>query len=235
MAKQLKLYGPIVQEKVYDNDVTASEVKEFMDGLKSDEDLNIHINSGGGLVDVGLAIYNTIKAHKGYKTVYIDGFACSIASVIAFAGDKLIVPESAIMMIHLPYTGIVGNKLELQDMIKTLETLENSMMSIYTKNLRDKSDKQKIQDYMYAEKWFTGQEVADYFNATLQQDSTNEAAASNSVLSKFVKKNQSYDNAEIYKQQVLKKMEAAHKRVAKDERTRVNETKSVLTRLKKGV
>lgn len=64
--------------------------------------INIHINSGGGSVFGGIAIYNMLKRNSAQKTVYIDGIAASIASVIAMAGDRIIVPANATMMIHKP-------------------------------------------------------------------------------------------------------------------------------------
>jgi ATP-dependent Clp protease, protease subunit len=232
----LKIYGDIVQEKLYDSDVTAESVKDFISNLGENEALDVYINSYGGEVHAGLAIYRTIKAHKGTKKVHIDGMACSIASVIAFAGDELIVPESSIMMIHLPYTAMVGNKLQFQEMIKTLETIESSMMTIYTNNLRKQSDKSKIQEFLEQEKWFNADEVDQYFKVTLLKDSEG-TQAKTGILKKF-KQSAAADPAEAYKQEVLRKLaNKTQNRIAKNTRSKTAEAKRkapVLTALKKG-
>ncbi len=85
----LYFYGDSVCEDQY-----PQQIKEFLDDAKG-KDLNIYINSGGGSVFAGLAIYHMLKRHQGYKTVRVDGLAGSIASVIALAGDKVVIPPSA--------------------------------------------------------------------------------------------------------------------------------------------
>ncbi|WP_330594436.1 Clp protease ClpP, partial [Clostridioides difficile] len=70
--------------------------------------MNIYINSGGGSVFAGMAIYNMLKRHEGFKTVYVDGIAASIASVIALAGDRVVIPQNAYFMIHKPWIGLCG-------------------------------------------------------------------------------------------------------------------------------
>lgn len=254
MASVLNIYGDIVQEKVYSTDVTASDVKDFVEGLEENEELNVYINSFGGHVDAGLAIYQTIKGHKGKTKVQIDGVAASIASIMAFAGDELIVPESSILMIHLPFVGIVGNKIDLQRQIDALVTIENSLMSIYTNNLRDKADRQKISDFLHEEKWFSAEEIDQYFKVTMVKESESSEPAAKG-LKKFKQKNgsESKDPAETYKQKVLKKLKGHNpkeeedpaekfkqhvlKRMAaqgkKQERKRVQESKSVLSKMKK--
>ena len=232
VAKSLKIYGSISEVKLYESDVTPTDVKDFISGLDTDEELNVFINSYGGHVSAGLAIYHTIKAHKGNTTVKIDGFACSIASVIAFSGDTLIVPDSSVMMIHLPYVGIVGNKLDLQEEIKALETIENSLLNVYTNNLRKKEDKPKIKDFMYQEKWFGAEELEEYFNITREESA--QVAAKTNVLSKFAKTKISADSAEEYKQRVLRKIAAEKKRLNPGEKTAVARTeKSIMKRFKK--
>lgn len=88
---ELYFYGDIVSSCLGawdDTDQYPESIKKFLDNVKG-KDLDIYINSGGGSVFAGMAIYNMLKRHKGFKTVYIDGLAASIASVIALAGDKV--------------------------------------------------------------------------------------------------------------------------------------------------
>ena len=88
----LHFYGDIVSSwwgAWDDADQYPEKVKDFLDEAKG-KDLNIYVNSGGGSVFAGMAIYNMIKRHQGHKTVYVDGLAGSIASVIALLVIKLL-------------------------------------------------------------------------------------------------------------------------------------------------
>lgn len=189
---QLIIYGNIVTTKKNETDVSAIDVKAFIRQLSPNEPLDIFINSFGGEVTNGLAIYQTIKAHQGPKKVYVDGAACSIASVIAFAGDELFMAESALLMVHLPYTGIVGNKFELQREIQALESIEESLLMVYNANLRSQSYQQKVKQMVYEETWLTGKEAAQYFTITLLDTQTISskvaaAAGTKTILSQFKK------------------------------------------------
>ncbi|MBQ0111926.1 MAG: ATP-dependent Clp protease proteolytic subunit [Bacteroidales bacterium] len=95
--------------------------------------IDIYINSNGGSVFDGIAMMNCIKRHKGYKRVHIDGFACSIASVIAMCGNQIIMPKTSMMMIHNAWTVAMGNSQELRkqadDLDKINETIKNAYRS----------------------------------------------------------------------------------------------------------
>lgn len=244
----LNIYGTIVEKKFYEEDVAAAEVKKFVDSLAENEPLEVYINSYGGHVSAGLAIYNAISAHKGYTTITIEGFACSIASIIAFAGDKLVMCKSSLLMIHLPYLGIVGNKIDLAREIKALEQLESTMMSVYEQNLVNQSDKQTISDLMYAETWFAAVEAAKYFVIEIQDDKahTNSATASNSnqhksILNRFAKNKPSTNaNTSVLANMKPKiphpeQVAAARDRQKPSEAVQIDKTKtSLLERFKKG-
>lgn len=199
---ELIIYGNIVTAKKKETEVSALDVKAFIRQLKPNEDLDIFINSFGGEVTNGLAIYQTIKAHKGPKKVYVDGAACSIASVIAFAGDELFMAESAQLMIHLPYTGVVGNKFELQRQIQALESIEDSLLMVYNANLRSQSLQQKVKQMVYDETWLTGKEAAQYFTITLLDNQTISskvvaAAGAKNILSRFQKASSSQSSTQF--------------------------------------
>ena len=102
----LFFYGDIVSEtwqsECYEEDMAPGDVKEFLDQLDGTENINIHINSGGGSVFGGIAIYNMLRHNNAHKTVYIDGLAASIASVIMMAGDEIVMHKNATVMIHKP-------------------------------------------------------------------------------------------------------------------------------------
>lgn len=162
----LYFYGDIVDSWLGawdDADQYPQAIKEFLDQAK-DKDINIYINSGGGSVFSGMAIYNMLKRHKGYKTVYIDGLAGSIASVIALAGDKVIIPSNAYFMIHKPWCSSAGNSNELREMANTLDKIEEGIINVYSENLAEGVDIEDIKSMVNDETWLTGVEASKYFN-----------------------------------------------------------------------
>jgi len=162
----LYFYGDIVDSWLGawdDTDQYPQAIKEFLDQAK-DKDINIYINSGGGSVFSGMAIYNMLKRHKGYKTVYIDGLAGSIASVIALAGDKVIIPSNAYFMIHKPWCSSAGNSNELREMANTLDKIEEGIINVYSENLAEGVDIEDIKSMVNDETWLTGVEASKYFN-----------------------------------------------------------------------
>lgn len=162
----LYFYGDIVSSwwgAWDDTDQYPEKVKNFLDEVK-DKELNIYVNSGGGSVFAGMAIYNMLKRHQGHKTVYVDGLAGSIASVIALAGDKVIIPSNAYMMIHKPWTFTYGNAKELRDQADVLDTIEVGIMNVYQENLKDGVDIETIKELVNNETWLTGDEASNYFS-----------------------------------------------------------------------
>ena len=162
----LYFYGDIVDSWLgawEDTDQYPQAIKEFLDQAK-DKDINIYVNSGGGSVFAGMAIYNMLKRHKGYKTVYIDGLAGSIASVIALAGDKVIIPSNAYFMIHKPWCSSAGNSNELREMANTLDKIEEGIINVYSENLAEGANIEDIKAMVNDETWLTGIEASKYFN-----------------------------------------------------------------------
>ena len=139
---ELFLYGDIVRDewgKYSDGDTCPSDITEFLKDLDNSKDIDIFINSGGGSVHGGLAIYNQLKRHNGFKTVHIDGIAASIASVIACVGDKVIIPTNAQFMIHKPsiFTWGSYNAEDLRREANALDVCQESIMNIYENNLKE--------------------------------------------------------------------------------------------------
>ncbi|MEK4381168.1 head maturation protease, ClpP-related [Aeribacillus sp. FSL K6-2848] len=182
----LYFYGDIVSSwwgAWDDTDQFPSAVRDFLNEAKG-KDLNIYINSGGGAVFAGMAIYNMLKRHEGFKTVYVDGLAASIASVIALAGDKIIIPANAYFMIHKPWMMAIGNANELRDMADTLDTVEEGILNVYKEHLVDGIDIETIKEMMEQETWMTGEEAAQYFNVEVGQ-AIEAVAYSGEMLDKF--------------------------------------------------
>lgn len=93
--------------------------------------INVHVNSYGGSVADGLAIYNALKAHPARVRVTVDGVAASIASLIAMAGDVVEMPASALMMIHAPWGAAQGNAVDMREMAATLDQFASAMTQAY--------------------------------------------------------------------------------------------------------
>lgn len=156
---KLFIYGEIdnTEKKGYTGEV---DVKNALDALEPSEPLEIHINSIGGSVAVGIGIYNMLKEWKAKKTVYIDGWACSIASVIAMAGDEIIVQKNSLMMIHKPLMAMQGNASEMRKTAQTLDTVEATLINAYTQ--RTKQPLEKISAWLETETWFTADDCVRY-------------------------------------------------------------------------
>lgn len=154
---ELMLYGDISSSTWWGDEVTPQQFKNDLDELGGISSLNIYINSGGGDVFAGQAIHSMLKRHKAYKTVYIDGLAASIASVIAMAGDKIIMPKNASMMIHNAWTLVAGNKDDLRKMADDMEKIDAGIIATYTE--KTGLEENEIVLLMDAETWFTADEA----------------------------------------------------------------------------
>jgi ATP-dependent Clp protease protease subunit len=136
--------------------------KAFLDELKAlgpVAELTVRINSPGGSVFDGLAIYNALKRHEARVTVWIDGIAASIASMIAVAGDHVVMPENAMLMIHDPSALVIGTAADMRGMAEALDKMKAGMVAAYC----DKSDRDdaEIGALMAAETWLSAQEALE--------------------------------------------------------------------------
>lgn len=177
----LYFYGDIVSSewgKWEDTDTAPEDVRNILNEVKDVQQLNIYINSGGGSVFAGLAIYNMLKRHQGNKTVYVDGLAASIASVIAMAGDKVVIPSNAFLMIHKPWSVAIGNSDDFMKMAEDLEAIEGGIMNIYEENMAEGADIETIRDMVKAETWLNGREAGEFFNIEIAQENRMAASAS---------------------------------------------------------
>lgn len=111
------------------------------------EDLTVWIDSYGGSVFAGASIYNALKEHKGKITVKIDGKAMSAASVIAMAGDEILMSPVAVMMIHNPLTYAYGNMHDLRKVADVLDSVKESIVNAYvSKTGRSTEDISQMMD-----------------------------------------------------------------------------------------
>lgn len=182
----LFFYGDIVSEtwqsEWYEDDMAPGDVKEFLDQLDGTENINIHINSGGGSVFGGIAIYNMLRRNNAHKTVYVDGLAASIASVIMMAGDEIVMPKNATVMIHKPsasYFFTTKNADDLRKDADSLDTCQEAIMQTYM--TKAKVDKEEIEQKVNDETWLTGEEVAELFDVKVEEANDAVACAGSSM------------------------------------------------------
>lgn len=182
----LFFYGDIVSEtwqsEWYEDDMAPGDVKKFLDQLDGTENINIHINSGGGSVFGGIAIYNMLRRNNAHKTVYVDGLAASIASVIMMAGDEIVMPKNATVMIHKPsasYFFTTKNADDLRKDAESLDTCQEAIMQTYM--TKAKVDKEEIEQKVNDETWLTGEEAAELFDIKVEEVNDAVACAGSSM------------------------------------------------------
>lgn len=182
----LFFYGDIVSEtwqsEWYEDDMAPGDVKKFLDQLDGTENINIHINSGGGSVFGGIAIYNMLRRNNAHKTVYVDGLVASIASVIMMAGDEIVMPKNATVMIHKPsasYFFTTKNADDLRKDAESLDTCQEAIMQTYM--TKAKVDKEEIEQKVNDETWLTGEEAAELFDIKVEEANDAVACAGSSM------------------------------------------------------
>jgi ATP-dependent protease ClpP protease subunit len=126
--------------------------------------IDLRLNSPGGSVFDAVAIHNALSRHAGTVTVWIDGIAASAASYIAMAGDEIVMPENAFLMIHDPSGLVMGTAADMRDMAGTLDKIAASMMRGYA--ARSGKPEDEIAALMSAETWLTAAEALDAGLAT---------------------------------------------------------------------
>ncbi|UZW13200.1 Clp protease ClpP [Clostridium pasteurianum] len=141
---------------------SAQSFKDELDALGEISTLNVYINSPGGDVFEGSAIYNMLKRYNAQVNVHVDGIAASISSVIAMAGDNIIMPSNTMMMIHNAWTYTQGNADELRKAADTLDKVNKSLMQAYLDKAGDKLNEEDLKTLMDNTSWLTAQECLDY-------------------------------------------------------------------------
>ena len=149
--------GYIAQDSWFDDDITPKKFKAEL--TSSAGDIAVWLNSPGGDVFAASQIYTMLKEYDGKVTVKIDGLAASAASVIAMAGDEIVMSPVAMMMIHNPATVIFGEAADLQSGIKMLSEVKESIVNAY--EARTGLPRGKISNMMDAETWFSAQKAVE--------------------------------------------------------------------------
>lgn len=167
---ELFIYGDIRKknliEKWLDIPTEATDAFTLKDALNQVDTPNlvVRINSYGGSVSEGLAIYSLLADFKGNLTTIVDGFACSAASVIFMAGKTRIVPENGLLMIHNAWTNASGDSNAMKKVAEDLEKITQPSINIYVS--KTGMLESKIKEMMDKQTWITSQEAFDFGFAT---------------------------------------------------------------------
>jgi ATP-dependent protease ClpP protease subunit len=133
--------------------VSAKQFAADLKALGAVDTINVHINSYGGEVFDGVAIYRQLVDHKARVVSHIDGVAASIASVIAMAGDEIRITEAGFIMIHNASGGVFGQAADMRQMADLLDTISATIADVYV--ARTGQDQAAVQAMMQAETWLT--------------------------------------------------------------------------------
>lgn len=158
-------------------DADAQYFKNKLDEMGDIANIDLHINSPGGSVFEGLAIFNILKAHPAQITIYIDGLAASMASYIAMVGDLVVMPENAIMMIHNPNTVAYGEEKDMDKAKEILSTAKRAMLGAYM--AKSGKTEQEVSGIMDAETWMSGSEAVEQGFADVLEKPVEMAACAN--------------------------------------------------------
>ncbi|MEG2264104.1 peptidase [Hafnia paralvei] len=139
--------------------ITAKQFSDELSAVGQVNQIDLHIHSPGGDVFDGIAIYNLLNKHPAQITVYIDGLAASMASVIAMAGDKVVMPENAMMMIHKPWGISGGNANEMRDYADLLDKVEGVLIPAYASKTGKSTD--ELSSMLEGETWLNGRECVE--------------------------------------------------------------------------
>jgi ATP-dependent Clp protease, protease subunit len=158
-------------------------VKDF-DLVKDKSEIKVYVNSPGGDVFAGVAIYNILSKYRDKVTVEVLGLVASIASVVALAGSKLIMYDGAMMMLHNPLMFTAGNSEQLRKDADTLDKIKEQIINIYLNNTN--YSEKEIDEIMNDETWLTADDVVKHFN-NAEKIEVKAAACAFSLVDKFKK------------------------------------------------
>ena len=155
--RTLFLNGTIAEESWFDDEVSPKIFKDELNG--GNGDITVWINSPGGDCVAAAQIYNMLRDYKGTVTVKVDGIAASAASVIAMAGDKVLMSPVSMLMIHNPMTVAYGSSDEMQKAIEMLSSVKDSIVNAY--EIKTGLSRAKLSHLMDAETWMDANKAVE--------------------------------------------------------------------------
>ena len=209
-------------------DMAPQNVADFLNELSGMTDVNIHINSGGGDVFAGIAIYNILKNNSAQITTYVEGLAASAASIIALAGDIIVIPTSAQFMIHNPWTYAMGDANDFRKTADLLDQIALSLVNVYMDNAQEGITEKQIRQMMDDETWMTGEQAAKYFMIEVDETAPIAANAKSDYFSNYKHVPESITNKDSKNSNatILKSLKEITTRLAKLEAPPIEEPKS---------
>lgn len=160
----LYIYGDITSWPWLASDVSAYLLSKKLEELKDVSEIHVYINSYGGEVAEGLAIYNALKRHKAKVVTHCDGFACSISSVIFMAGDERVMSNTSTLMIHNAWSHVSGNANDFRKEADDLEKITQLSVNAYMSKVN--VSEEELKTMMDEETWLMPQEALEYGFAT---------------------------------------------------------------------
>ncbi len=154
-ANELIFNGPISEDTWFGDEITPAMFRNELSKVSGD--LTVWINSPGGDVFAASQIYTMLRNHKGKVTVKIDGIAASAASVVAMAGDETLIAPTGMLMIHNPATIAVGNKSDMEQAIRLLDEVKESIINAYEE--KSHQSRAKIAHMMDEETWLNAKKA----------------------------------------------------------------------------
>lgn len=148
---EITIYG-VIGDSFWTNSFSASDIDSALNEAE-DNDVIINLNSPGGDAFDGISIFNRLKRHKGKVVIHVDGWACSAASIIAMAGDEVVMELGSMMMIHEAGSLVWGSKTDMRKEADVLEELEEGMIDIYM--TKANIDRDEVREKVNAETWFS--------------------------------------------------------------------------------
>lgn len=146
--------------------ISAKSISDALKEFAPNAAMDIYINSPGGSVFEGVAIYNQLMRWGGKRTVHIDGIAASIASVIAMAGDERRMASNALIMIHQAYGITIGNADEMRKYAESLDKIDETLVSTYVERAGCKES--DLRAWLSAETWMNADEAVSRGFATMK-------------------------------------------------------------------
>lgn len=159
----LMLYG-VCGDAFFEDGYTAKSVADWLSENAAAPEILVRISSGGGLVDDGMAIYNLLAGFPGRKVMQVDSIAASMAAVIFMAGDERIMGEGTLLMVHNPWSGVVGNAAEHRKEADTLDKFAEQHRNVFVR--RTGKAETDVQAWLDAETWFDAAEAVEQGLAT---------------------------------------------------------------------
>lgn len=159
----INIYGDITSWEWLESDVSSYTLSKEIEGLDVDT-INVYINSYGGEVAEGLAIYNALKRHKAKIKTFCDGFAASIASVIFMAGDERIMSNASLLFIHNAWTIAEGNANDFRKQAEDLDKITQASINAYMNHVN--ITKEKLKEMLDNETWISPQDALEMGFAT---------------------------------------------------------------------